>query len=152
MPDFPDYCIRGIKKESEINKETDTASAALFLPNTKKEALRADGSMEVSINWEDEVSVDEVGVLDFTLQYPDDKNPTTLAFPHGAVKLSRSALDDVNGHPATPNTISYERQEIVGKNPYHGNIIYRTGLPSPTRTMIANVLAWNSSPIHRRNK
>jgi len=144
MPDFPDYCIRGIKKKSYIYEDTDTVSSALYMPDPRTKETRSDGGSETSINWEDNDNV-----LDFTLQSLDDNNQTALAFPHGAVKLSRNVFDNINNSATTLNTITYERQKLP-KNHYHGNIVFRTGLPNHTVTMIANVFALFSSRVYRK--
>ncbi|MGA7194143.1 MAG: hypothetical protein WBW94_10965 [Anaerolineales bacterium] len=146
MPDFPDYCIRGIKKKSHFHEDTDTASSALYMPDTRTPETRADRGSETSINWEDDDNA-----LNFTLQFLDEDNPTLLAFQYGAVKLPRNALDEVNNLPSTMNTITYERHQLRLENPYHGNIVYKAGLAQHAITMIANVLAASSSKVHRKN-
>ena len=142
MLDFPNYCIRGIRKKSFFYDDTDTASSALYIPDSRTSKDRSDGGSETSINWEDNDKV-----LEFTLQSLDENS--LIAFPYGAVRLARNALDDVNKLASTINTITYERQERPG-NPYHGNIVYKSGLAHHIITMIANVLAASSSNVQRK--
>ncbi len=143
MVNFPDFCIRGIVKKSYIYEDTETVSAALFIPDSRTRVTRSDEGTETSINWDDNDKV-----LEFTLQTRDEKNQAVLAFPHGAIKLPRHVLDDVVNLPSTFQAITYERQEI-DNNPYHGNIVFRAGIPQHTINMIANVLAAHSSRPYR---
>ena len=144
MPDFPNLCIRGIQKAKHVHTDTDTVSSLLFIPDNRTRELRSDGGDETSINWEDNDSV-----LEFTLDSKDENNPTSLAFPHGAVKLPRKILDEVVNSPTTYDSIKYERQELP-HNPFHGNIVFRAGLPNHTITMIANVFAYSCSKVLRK--
>lgn len=141
MTDFPLAFIRGIPKLDNINKERNTVMAALFIPNSKTSQTRSDQGQEISINWEDDGTV-----LSFTLTMPKENNLTSLAFPHGAVRLLTEVLDEVNNKPATANTLTYERNTLEN-NPYHGNIVFKSGLPGHTISMIASVLAYSAGNV-----
>jgi hypothetical protein len=146
MPEYPDHCIRGIRKKDYWFEDTDTVSAALYEPDTRTKDDREDGGIETSINWEDDDKA-----LEFSLRIRDEKNPTQLAFPYGAVRLARKVLDEVNESISTVNTILYERQKLPD-NDYHGNIVFKSGVPKHTRTMIATVFAFYSSKPYRTEK
>src|SRR3970040_2044081 len=134
MDDFPEFCIRGIQKSKHVNSD-DTVQSILFRPDNRTSEKRADKGQETSINWDDNETV-----LEFTLDSKDEDNPNALAFPHGAVRLARTRLDDVISGAATTNMIFYERDRLE-HNEFHGNIVFNAGLPDHTINMIASTFA-----------
>jgi hypothetical protein len=109
MDDYPDFCLRGLRK-SDINNNSLNSNA--FYPDENTASTRLDRGMETSINWEDNETV-----VELTLHY----------FPTGYARIARSAIHTVNSLPGVNNSLSYERKP-ENNNPYHGNIVYKTGL------------------------
>jgi hypothetical protein len=142
MQEYPEFCIRGIRKLKEINQD-DTVALNVYLPYTKTSETRTDNGSETSINWEDKEEV-----LNFTLNFRDEKNQ--LVFANGAVKLAKDEIDHINTLPSTQDTLLYERDEL-DENPYHGNIVFRAELSNPKRNMIASILAAASSKVFKRS-
>ena len=138
---FPDNCIRGVRKQDHVTAEGGVASV-VFQPDSRTAENRADGGAETSINWEDDETV-----LDFTLNH---KINGQYQFAHGAVRLARREIDRINRHPASTNSLTYERAPLPD-NAYHGNIVFRKDLSKPTIKMIASALALASSSVLRRN-
>ncbi len=141
MNNFPEFCIRGIAKGSHINTDDNTIVFRDYLPDTRTSRNRIDGGSETSINWEDDDTT-----LIFTLEYRENSD---LAFPYGAVRLARAEIDHINELPSTENTIFYERSPN-DKNKYHGNIVFKNGLPDPKKNMVASCLAAASSKVISR--
>ena len=131
MLDYPDELLRGISNNDFIDEEG-RASALLFQFD---DADRQDGYMEASINWfDDEYS------LKLMLAQRKQNDDTTYQFKIGVAILSRDRLDLIVKSPNAKNAISYERQKLY-MNPYHGNILLKSGLTKQIRLMLAGSVA-----------
>lgn len=144
MSPIPNSFVRGIQKLEYINIERDTVLLTLFLPDQRTKKEREDQGQETSINWEDDDTV-----LSFTHHMSKENNSNSLAFPHGAVRLRTEVLNEVNTTPATANSIIYERQPLKD-NPFHGNIVFKDGIPQHIISMAAAVLAYSAGKILRK--
>ncbi len=143
MADFPAFCLRGLRTKDYVVQDalgiTLGISGMAFEPDVNTEALRADGKIETSINWEDDDYA-----LDFTLR--DSRNAT-----FGVARLQKSKIDEANFLPNPPTIppgqrVFYERAP-EDKNDYHGNIIYFAKIHKTFRRLISGVLASNSELI-----
>ena len=143
MCDFPDNCIRGIAKRTQISIDRANVLAAVFMPNSKTAETREDGCQETSINWEDNEEV-----MSFTLNHRPSPDQF-FSYPNGAVRVPRAKIDDINTFNGTQDGVFYERQKIPG-NDYHGNIVFKKELTKTQINFIANMLAAASSNIHTR--
>lgn len=142
MPDFPENCIRGIRKKDQISQDG-IPLAALFNPYSKTTESRTDGGQETSINWEDN---DEV--LSFTLKYKPSQNEN-ISFPNGAVRVPVEKINNINTFDGTRDSIFYERQPLE-TNEYHGNIVFKGGLSKTQIGFISTMLAAAASKIFTR--
>jgi len=140
MLNFPDFCIRGIRKNDQCFPDQNTVSFTLYMPDTRTREVRDDNGFETSINWEDNNDV-----IRFTLEYRANGQ---IAYAHGAVKLNKAHIDYINQLPSSANTLSYERSPLED-NPHHGNIVFNGGLSKARQRMIAGTLANGSSLIIR---
>jgi hypothetical protein len=138
--DFPDNCLRGVRKQEFITPEGGVSSA-VFHPDFRTSESRADGGAELSINWEDNETV-----LEFTINL---KSNGYYQFAYGAVRLPRQEIDHINRFPSSMDGLSYERAPLPD-NPYHGNIVFRQDLSKPTVKMVAAALALASSKLLQR--
>jgi len=86
--------------------------------------------------------------MSFTLNHRSSKDQF-FSYPHGAVRVSRAKIDDINTFNGTQDGVFYERQKIPG-NEYHGNLVFKKKLTKNQITFIANMLAAASSNIHIR--
>jgi len=136
MKKYPISCLRGIRKPDWITPENKVSGVA-FDPDKKTKKSRADGGIETSINWEDKESV-----LKFSLN--------TQNYQHGAVRLLREQIDQINNEPITETYLSYDRDKLK-KNPYHGNIVFRSNLSPKFRRTLAGSLAQRSSLVIRKD-
>lgn len=139
--DFPDRCIRGIPNKS-FTIEDGSIGSHLF--HFEDDHARDDGWIEQSVNWEDNKSV-----VEFTLN--QTKETGEIQFKAGVVLIPRVEIDRLNRLPTVNGIISYERQPLEN-NPYHGNILLRTGVPKPTMKKIAAGLALAVSEIILQNQ
>jgi len=140
---YPDTFLRGISKGDLIIPETGGVTAELFLPNSKSAVAREDGCEDISINWEDNEDV-----VAFTLLLK--KNESMYQFPNGLVRLNTEEIHRINSLPTMDAPLSYERNELEN-NPYHGNIVYKSGLTPRIKRMIATSLAISASPVVTRD-
>jgi hypothetical protein len=138
---FPDNCIRGVPNNDFVIADGSVASH-LFNPKRQNENQRDDGWNETSINWEDDGDA-----ITFTLEIRKDDN--TYQYEIGVVRIPRQEIDRINSHPTTIGLLSYERQPLM-ENPYHGNILFRQGIPTPKVRQLAASLATIASRIINR--
>jgi hypothetical protein len=130
MVNYPEYCLRGISKVSDVTPDGRIGATA-FYPDERTTEKRIDNCMETSINWEDD---DHALFL------------TLKLFQFGTVRLERAEIDRINTLPASNNEIAYERSPQPN-NPYHGNILFRNNISNAVRKMIAGSLALACSKV-----
>ena len=128
--DYPENIIKGIPNNDFLVKDGTNKNVHSHLFEFKQ---REDGSVEQSINWEDDESV-----IDFTLN--QKKANGDLQFKEGVVILSRAEVDKLNRRPTIGGVLSYERSPLDG-NPYHGNLLLQANVPKPIMKQIAAHLA-----------
>jgi hypothetical protein len=138
---FPFNYIKGIPNNDFMVKEDCSIGSNLFYFNL--ENVRSDGWIEQSINWEDNDTV-----IDFTLA--QEKADGTLQFKAGIAIFPRDEIDRLNRQPTLKGLLSYERQPLEN-NPFHGNILLKSGVPKLTMKKIAAGIALTVSEINLRN-
>lgn len=99
------------------------------MPDMKTAEKRADGASEASINWEDTGH----DVLKFT------SNDMQVA-ANGVARLPLDSVDRLARDPGCTGEIGYERAALPN-NRFHGNLLFKRGLPHLTIRMIASALA-----------
>ena len=104
-----------------------------FVPDKRTGDARADGGLEVSVNWEDSLDV---------LAFSFAKRTQSA---HGVARLPRAKIDDA---ARPPGAVRCERAAL-DDNAYHGNIVYRADVSAVGRKMIAAALALGSTLIRR---
>ncbi len=92
---------------------------------------------EVSINWEDDPTVEQITLA-------DNKNAQ-----HGAARLRRVSIERMCKVAAAHRPLMWERKETPD-NPHHGNIIYSESLSRPAQRMLAAALALHSEYVAPR--
>ena len=132
MNEFPDTCLRGLRKEKFVSHGYIVSLA--FEPDRRTSDAREDKGTETSINWEDN---DEV--LDFTL-----KNRQVAGY--GVARVDRETIDWINSNPNSLNVLVYERCP-QDNNPYHGNIVFKANIPKALERNICGTLALRSTFI-----
>jgi hypothetical protein len=137
MAEYPEFCLRGLRKQDHVTPEG--ISGLAFAPDPRTAESRPDRGLETSVNWEDDERV-----VEFTLHERSDTG--SPAYPFGIARLPRQQMDRLNGQPGSRNALSYERAALPG-NPYHGNIVFRAGLSKPTLRMIAGALALSATHV-----
>lgn len=137
---FPDSCLRGIPNTSYL-VEDGSVGAHLF--HFEDKSTRDDEWIEQSISWEDDSAA-----LALTLN--QKKENGELQFKAGAVRIPRDELDRLSRQPTVTGFISYERRPLEN-NPYHGNLLLRSGVPKPTMKKIAAGIALAVSEIIRQS-
>ena len=123
--DYPDNCIRGLSKGSEITAEGFAPEHAFHFKDVKRE----DGWDEQSINWEDDNSV-----IRFTLN--QKKENGDIKYVNGVAVIPRSKIDRLINRPQIKGLLRYERKKIEG-NHFHGNILLKSGTSKQTMKLIA---------------
>jgi hypothetical protein len=126
--------LRGLRKGDWVSGGVILTAA--FLPDTRTVEGRADGGMEVSINWEDDASVETRALAEW---------PQAA---HGVARLPRAEVDRLNGIQSCLDALLCERQKLED-NPHHGNVVFRSGLAKLHVAMIAGALALASSHVAR---
>ena len=134
--EFPDCCLRGLRKKDHITQGI--ASTEAFLPDPRTATERGDGWAETSINWEDDSNA-----CAFTLSRREQAE-------HGALRLKREVIDRLE--QKTPNSLNKVRyvRSRTNDNPYHGDILFDTAHPKHAQKMIAAALALESQFIPPR--
>ncbi|MBM4065240.1 MAG: hypothetical protein FJ266_06320 [Planctomycetes bacterium] len=122
--DYPDNCIRGLSKGSEITVEGFVPENAFYFKNVN----RKDGWDEQSINWEDDDSV-----IGFTLNQKNENGETK--YVNGVAVISRYKIDRLIDR-IEKGLLRYERQQI-NDNHYHGNILLKSETTKKTMKIIA---------------
>jgi ABC-type molybdate transport system substrate-binding protein len=125
MSDFPAACLRGIRRRDYV-KSDKTLSSEVFMPDSRTTATRADKGEETSINWEDKT---DGSVVRLTLS--DKANAA-----YGVARVQTARLMDLNDKSVSIGAVTYERDPLE-KNPYHGNIVFRSGLDRKVMGWIA---------------
>lgn len=136
----PNNFLRGIPNDSYLIED---GSIGAHLFHFEEAHSREDGWIEQSINWEDDDSV-----LGLTLN--QRKEDGEIQFKAGAVRIPRDEIDRLSRQPTVNGIISYERKPL-DNNPYHGNLLLRSGIPKPTMKKIAASIAIVVSEIIRRS-
>lgn len=122
--DYPDNCIRGLSKGSEITVEGFVPENAFYFSNVQRE----DGWDEQSINWEDDDSV-----IRFTLN--QKKENGDIKYVNGVAVIYRYKIDRLIER-ISKGLLGYERKRIEG-NHFHGNILLKSGTSKKTMKIIA---------------
>lgn len=128
---FPDHCIRGIPNQTYLT-DAETVATHLFYFEDDQFA-RDDGWTEQSVNWRDDDKA-------IQLIFNQEKTNGEKQFRGGAAIVPRDELDRLAELPRVNGELSYERRASVD-NPYHGNILLRTGFPKAIMKQIAASLA-----------
>ena len=136
MVKYPNRFIRGIANRDCLRDQSGTLSvsniggaAFTFSPQPN----HTDGKWELSVNWEDDNDA-----ISFTLS---QKKEGRIQFRVGVVILPRTAIDEINKSPSTPNWLSYERLS-VNDNKYHGNLLVNSDLHRQNKRLLSGLLAW----------
>jgi hypothetical protein len=122
--DYPDNCIRGLSRDSEITVEGFVPENAFYFKNVQRE----DGWDEQSINWEDDDSV-----IRFTLN--QKKENGDIKYVNGVAVIYRYKIDRLIER-ISKGLLGYERKPIDG-NHFHGNILLKSGTSKKTMKIIA---------------
>jgi hypothetical protein len=136
---YPERYIRGISDHQYI-VGNGIVGSGLF--QFQDRGTRNDGWIDESINWEDDEDV-----IAFSLSQRKDTGE--VQFKAGVAVLLREELDRLSRSPAAIGNLCYERQPLVGVNPYHGNILLRAEVPRNVRRMIAATLAIYATVVLR---
>jgi len=134
MDNYPERCLRGLRKDDHVTPEGIVNSPA-FYPDFRVSKQHPDGAYETSINWED----DNLAVA-FTLQKIDQSL-------YGIASLQRAVID-AEAAANNPPIVTYERKPEVD-NKYHGNIIFSGTASRQLIKMIASIFAIRASLIRR---
>jgi hypothetical protein len=137
---YPDNCLKGIPNSQFL---IDDGSVASSLFHFKKEYERDDGWIEQSINWEDDNSVVE-------MTQNQKKENGEIQFKVGVARLPKCEIDRINQQPTVNGILSYERFPLEN-NKHHGNLLIRSGTPTPTMKKIAAGLALAVSEVIIKN-
>lgn len=139
MSSYPNECLRGISS-SNLCFETGLVKPELFyrFDNVGRE----DGFDELSITWND--SDESVQIISTQKK----KNSEELQFKFGLAVLRRFVLDIAKRNPQFTGILNYERKKTKN-NPYHGNILLKSGVDKQKRNMIASFLAMYSRVVPR---
>jgi hypothetical protein len=131
---LPDNCLRGLRKASWVDDRFLIATET-FLPDSRTAAGRQDGGRETSVNWEDDVQVEN-----FTLS--DKRNAQ-----YGAARISKIHIAQTSDTvAAVTKPLSCERNRLPN-NKYHGNIVYAAKVNARMEKMLAAALALKSKFI-----
>lgn len=130
--DYPDNCLRGIPNDGFLTDDKKGVQSSLFAYNLSDP--RADGWIEISINWEDNDQA-----IPFTLA--QNKENGEPKFPSGVAVLPRDRIDAMLMFPRVKTLLLYERQEKVNENPYHGNILYKEDISKQDKRTVSGMLA-----------
>lgn len=115
MVDYPPTCLRGIpNKGPQYYSNTGEITGYVFRPHSE-EAPNTEGWYEISINWEDDDTVEEI-TLHTTGEDGDIK------FKGGLARVGRDRLDKLINRDQFDGFVNYERAPKK-ENPYHGNIL-----------------------------
>jgi hypothetical protein len=106
------------------------------MPNQASAKERPDGGMETSVNWEDAPEA-------LMVTFRDRGNSE-----HGVARLRRHHIERVSEDATTPRLVTCERSELPS-NPYHGNLVFKAGIPKQVQRMVAAALALNSAYVPR---
>ena len=96
-----------------------------FVPDPKTSSNRQDGGL----NWEDDSHAEA-----FTFR--DQQNAG-----HGAARLERSDAEHAGRGPGARGIRMFCERRILEANPYHGNLVFVTGLPKHVCRQVAAALA-----------
>lgn len=121
---------RGIPNSSFISNNRLSAQAFQFDDNPD----RTDSYRELSINWNDEP--ESLEVLLSQRKEKDDQ----IQFKAGAARIEVANLKLLFSSFIFDNSFKYERSPLPN-NRFHGNLLIKSGLDKPERTMIQNGLA-----------
>lgn len=132
--DYPDTCLRGLRKEDWIldDGHIDTAAFMPADPGKLTGRPRPDGAWEVSVNWEDNPGAIE-----------QLKRENVAA--HGIARLPRGHIEQLMDKPAAQGLLDFERQPM-DYNPYHGNVLV-IAKETRHRRMIAAALAIGAESV-----
>lgn len=130
---YPEKIIRGVSNKDFIDAEG-RALASMF---QFEDAEREDELQEASINW-----YDDNGALSL-LMVQKKKDKDEYQFKVGAAIMMRCWLDNDISRPNVAGALTYERNPIEGEspNPYHGNLLRKSGLSNQIKNMLAACLA-----------
>jgi hypothetical protein len=132
VEDLPATCLRSLRKVDWLTGSV--VLAAAFHPDTRTADDRPDGGAEVSVNWEDDHTVESKALAEFPLA------------AHGLARLARAEVKRLNGVPGCIEALLCERHAQPG-NPHHGNVVFRRGLSKQHTAMIAAALAVVSTHV-----
>jgi len=128
--DFPESCVRGIPNPDYVYENNTMLELDAFQfqrSHHNKEWL------EESINWNDEENV-----INFTLQ-TKEKNGD-IKYRGGVALIPERKLRKLKARFRTLNLFDYERSPIDGINPYHGNLLIKTGINKTRKRVIRSAI------------
>jgi len=112
---YPPTFLRGIPhKGPQYFDNQGEVLGHIFRPHDRD--LPEAGVFKVSINWEDDATVE-----DFTLRAIKDDG--TLHYNGGAARVSLEKINLMRQEPPYVGTVGYQRDAIRGVNEYHGNLL-----------------------------
>ena len=137
VSDYPDSVYRGFTQQAIQADGTVGGNAFDF------KEFESRGIEECSINWSD----DEGALLQIASQEKDDGRKQ---FKYGACRIPRAELDHSRGFAAAMTCgLDYERRPVEG-NPYHGNLLCKTGLTSASKRALCGMLAMLFDEVYTR--
>ena len=135
---FPDSLYRGFTQDVIQSDGTLGANAFDFREFDNR------GVEECSINWAD----DERSLLLIALQEKDGRKQ----FKFGACRIQRDEIDHMRGLAAAmASGFDFERRPVEG-NPYHGNLLCKTGLSNASKRRLCGMLAMLYDEVYTRDQ
>ena len=128
---LPATCLRGLRLASWVEQGRYVATAA-FIPNEKTAALRQDGGLETSVNWEDNSNVEA-----YTLGNHSNAQ-------HGAARITTAHIEHTSLSAVGMNRPLLCERKPEPDNQYHGNIVYSASISKLVKKRLAATLALKS--------
>jgi len=128
---LPQTFLRGLRSSKWADGNDVLAEA--FVPEPASSTGRQDGDGEASINWEDDTDA-----VAFTLADPNGK--------YGAARLPTEVIATASRIVIAQDHLKGERKRTP-RNPYHGNLVFVTGMSRRVQKAIANCLAVNARRV-----
>ena len=134
---FPDSAYRGFTQQAVQSDGTLGGNAFDFKEFDNR------GIEECSISWGDS----DDALLQIAAQEKDDGR---RQFRFGACRIPRVELDHIKGLTAAMAfDFGYERSPLEG-NPYHGNLLCKTGLSATSKRTLCGMLAMLYDELYTR--
>ena len=137
--EYPESCVRGIQSAEWVLPDGSILTGLFQFDPAK---ARPDGWVEQCVNWHD-----DDGAVELVLNQRTENG--AFQFKGGAAIVSREEIDRIRAAPNRHNMVSYERQPLAG-NPYHGNVLLNSSVPTAVRKQIQATLALYARFVSRR--